>query len=95
MKYSKEQIDGLMELGYLSKDISQIEEAEDKCKFSVIRGNKEISITKNEAIDILGYTLYLSGLARSAFHSTSVRTGSNNRKVLFDSSALFRQGGAR
>lgn len=47
-------------------------------------------ITREKVIELLGRRQYLSGIARSAFHSTAVRETENGEFVHFDSSKLFK-----
>lgn len=55
-------------------------------------GRKTIrSLTRNEAIELLGRETWLNGLDRSAFHWTAMRqTKDGQNYILFDSSAMFR-----
>lgn len=81
----------LLEWGFLEKDFQQIEEALQKSKTKYKLRDKPIS--REEAIRLLGQRLYLSGIARSAFHYTAVRAvpmSISSETVYFDSSNLFR-----
>lgn len=51
--------------------------------------DKLVQISSSEARRILGNEQFLSGLARSAFHYTAVRTNTDGVDVRFDSSKLF------
>ena len=54
-------------------------------------GNREIKLTKAEAIKKLGEIGYLSGIGRSAFHWTAFReTLDGKGNVYFDSRRLFK-----
>ena len=48
------------------------------------------TISREDVIEILGRTEYLSGIARSAFHGSASRETNDNKNVYFDSSNLFR-----
>lgn len=67
-------------------DFSQIEDA-----FSItvydLNGKR---IFRKKAIELLGWEVYLSGIARSALHYTAYRETAAGTGILFDSSALFR-----
>lgn len=78
----------LREWGYPEEDFPQIEEAARRSRYEI--ENKKI--TCQAAIGILGREKFLSGIARSAFHWTSVRESEDGRYVFFDSSILFKGG---
>lgn len=73
----------------------QIEEAMEVTKYELTDadGRETIrSISRKEAIDLLGRETWLNGLDRSAFHWTAMReTKDGKGYVLLDSSALFRE----
>lgn len=94
-KLTEEQKKYFLEIGYSEEDFQQLAmamckkyttyELEDK------KGNKPTKISKEEAIQILGEETYLSGIARSAFHWSSVRDNAEgNLSVRFDSSKLIK-----
>lgn len=72
----------------------QIEEAMEVTKYELTdaEGRETIrSITRKEAIDLLGRETWLNGLDRSAFHWTAMReTKDKKGYVLFNSSKLFK-----
>ena len=90
MKLTKEDKMQLMEWGYKECGLPQIEEATCGNRTTYIMG--QTSISKEEAIRVLGRREYLSGIARSAFHCSAVRAGADGQTVLFDSSRLFQMG---
>lgn len=92
MKLTKQDIMTLKDWGENDEDITQIEEATSKTKFTLhdrVTGiSEKIGIRK--AIEILGRETFLSGIDRSAFHFTSYREDDTGRYgISFDSSRLF------
>ena len=87
MKITKEEKMYLERCGYGRKDFAQIQEAtrRDKTTYEM----DGAPITRDEAIARLGRLDYLSGIARSAFHFTAMRTAADGKVILFDSSRLF------
>lgn len=73
----------------------QIEEAMDVTKYELMDAdgrNTIRTLTRKEAIELLGRETWLNGLDRSAFHWTAMReTKDGKNTILFDSSALFRE----
>lgn len=65
--------------GYTEKDFPQIEEATGKTDYEYL-GAK---VTQRQAMRLLGRTIYLSGIARSAFHSSAVRYTPEGSPVYF------------
>lgn len=86
MKLTKEDKELLKNWGHEERDFNQIEEATIKTTYETNR-NK---ITANEALDILGRKVYLSGISRSAFHWSACRQNEKGQTVYFDSSKLFK-----
>jgi hypothetical protein len=86
MKLTSEDKKILKENGYLDKDMHQIEEATARTVYEM--NDKEIS--QKKALEVLGREEYLSGISRSAFHWSAVRSNSNGETVYFDSSKLFK-----
>lgn len=84
----------LVNIGHEEKDFAQIEEALSArtTTYELIKviGHKLRAISREEAISLLGRNLYLSGIARSAFHGTAIRENEQGDRVLFDSTRLFR-----
>ena len=78
----------LLSWQFEEKDFAQIEGALSgtNTKYSV-DGRR---ISRQKAIELLGREVYLSGIARSAFHYTSVRQARTGERVMFDSHNLFR-----
>ena len=70
----------------------QINEAMRRTKYTLVTPYASRKIRKEEAVEILGEDLYLSGIQRSAFHGTATREvmGGEFRMVYFDSSALWK-----
>lgn len=81
----------LIEWGFEERDFPQIEEAFQKSKTKYKLNSWKIS--REEAIRVLGWRQYLSGITRSAFHYTAVREvpmSISGEAVYFDSSNLFK-----
>lgn len=89
MKLSEKDKALLESWGHPKSDFPQIEEAMsgNVTKFEL----NEKRISRDAAIKILGHDTFLSGIARSAFHSTAARMSLDGQIVIFDSSKLFRQ----
>lgn len=77
----------LLSIGYLDKNLPQIEEAIGKTIYETEEGKR---VSHKEARRILGTERFLSGIGRSAFHFTSVRDSEDGTKIYFDSSKLFK-----
>lgn len=95
MKLTDENKKMLAAWGYrYPADIAQIEAAmsEKKTNYTIIaKGQRERIIKRSEALQLLGEEIFLSGIARSAFHFTAAReTADGKTTILFDSSKLFR-----
>lgn len=86
MKLLEEDKNYLKDLGFLEKDIVQIEEAIGKTTYTL----EQKKISSKCAIEILGRKVFLSGIGRSAFHWSAVREAEDGRTVYFDSSRLFK-----
>lgn len=96
--------------GYIESDFPQIERAMQKSKTTYkavdMRTGKRETISREQAIEILGRETWLSGISRSAFHWTAQRdnmrgyfkpksadyvvTQMPTQIVYFDSSNLFK-----
>ena len=74
------------EVGYTNKDINQIERAVAVTDFEV--DDKPMDLVS--VLRIMDRKEFLSGMGRSAFHWTAMRTAVDGRKVYFDSSKLFK-----
>ena len=81
MKLLSDDIKILKSFGYLTEDIEQIRDAA-KAKYTTLTCD-DIKISHEAAAAILGQELYLSGIARSAFHRTALRESERGKKVLF------------
>lgn len=91
MKLTNEDKALLLDWGYPEEDLAQIEEAFQKSKTKYELGS--FSISREEALRLLGRRQYLSGIARSAFHRTAARSvpmSMSGEVVYFDSSNLFK-----
>lgn len=86
MKLSNEDKIYLKNLGYLEKDMGQIERAIRKTVYTL----DQKKISSKYAIETLGRKEFLSGIGRSAFHWSAVRQTEDGRSVYFDSSKLFK-----
>ncbi len=85
----------LLSMGYPNKDLWQIQEAAKgkNTKYTLYSENEKTGkrISGEETIRILGRRVWLSGLARSAFHWTAMRSSPDEQyEVYFDSSHLFK-----
>ena len=88
MKLNKEDKAMLTSMGHPEKDFQQIEVALQKRITKYKLGNTTIS--REEAIRILGREVFISGIARSAFHYTAAQQTADGQIVYFDSSKLFK-----
>lgn len=73
------------------QSINQIERTISKTIFSLGAEGGLRKISCKEAIEILGRELWLSGMRRSAFHMTCVRTIDGGIHVHFDSSRFWKE----
>lgn len=88
LKYlTEEDTETLLENGYLKEDLLQIDEAIPITVYQMVGGKK---ISYKTAQKRLGREEFLSGIGRSAFHGSAMRTCTDGQMVLFDSGALFR-----
>ncbi len=78
----------LTNCGYLDKDFPQIEKAAQK-RYTNYEVDGE-STPRDKVVQLLGREKYWSGIARSAFHGSSVRQSDDGTEVYFDSSKLFK-----
>ena len=69
---------------YTESDLSQLQDAVNEVRLTLINCDDEQRITKREAIRILGRETFLSGIGRAAFHATSARESSDGKIVYFD-----------
>ncbi len=89
MKLSIEDQTLLLSWGHQAADFPQIEAALRAQNTQYTLDGHTIS--RETAIAVLGHRQFLSGIARSAFHTTAARKTEDGRTVLFDSSRLFKQ----
>lgn len=78
----------LLEWGYLSEDLEQIEIEANVCTYELYsrKGDKQGNIDRDEAIRILGRKEWLSGIGRTAFHwSAGTENKSGTKQVSFES----------
>ena len=73
--------------GYPENDFEQIEEAIHNTAYTL---DFKTRLSPKAVVERLGRELFLSGLARSAFHWTAVRNDVNGHAIRFDSSKLFK-----
>ena len=88
MKLSSEDKILLLRWGYHTKDFPQIEAALQARNTKYTMDGQTIS--QATAIAVLGREQFLSGISRSAFHTTAAREKENGKTVFFDSSHLFK-----
>ena len=88
MKLGKEEKELLRSLDCQERDFAQIERALRVSMTTYKLGNKRIS--RERAIELLGKRVFLSGVARSAFHGTATRETADGKIVVFNSFNLFR-----
>ena len=92
MKLNDSQKQILLHLGYLEKDLPQIEESIDKTIYKI---NDKKKITAKQAMELIGdEDKFLSSIGRSTFHASTSReippmSGYGNGDVTFDSSWVF------
>lgn len=84
---TKEDVTALLEMGYKKVDILKIDEAIPITIYQMVGGKK---VFYRVARRRLGREEFLSGIGRSAFHGSALRTCTDGRMVSFDSGALFR-----
>ena len=78
----------LLRWGYQTADFPQIEAAmQSRNTKYTLEGQ---TISQATAITVLGRKQFLTGISRSAFHSTAARETEDGKTVLFDSSRLFK-----
>ena len=94
MKLTKADMAYLTSINESERYFPEIEAAVEVTKYELTDANgKETirSISRKEAIELLGRETWLNGLDRSAFHWTAMReTKDGKGYVLFDSSKLFK-----
>lgn len=88
MKLNRNEKALLLKWGHPKSDLPQIEKALQKSITNYKCNGTTIS--REEAIQILGKTVFLSGISRSAFHFTAMRQNNEGKSVYFDSSRLFK-----
>lgn len=82
----------LLDIGYLTEDLAQIEKVE-KCLECEIFDDEtdgmpeKVGYTK--ARKVMDIKEYLSGLGRASFHETALRYTKDGRMVLFDAHRFF------
>ena len=86
MELSKSDKAYLKSIGYLAKDMHQIEVVTSLTKYTY----KKKLICDVKARRLLGDERYLTSIGRSAFHWTTSAETPNGELVEFDSSALFK-----
>ena len=88
VKLSKQDKILLQRWGHSDTDYEQIEEAlKSRCTKYRVCGE---SISRSEAIKLLGWKVFLSGISRSAFHFTAARPTNDGKTIVhFDSSNMF------
>lgn len=86
MKLTQEDKVILLELGNPESDLDQIERAMRKTTYKYC--GKQIG--QAEAIRLLGRKVYLSGMARSAFHWSATSITPQGEPVYFDSGRFFK-----
>lgn len=86
MNLSVEDKEILAGFGYAEGDFSRIEEAMEEGNTTYELSGDPIS--RAEAIEELGWYVYLGAIAQSAFNSSSVRNVDDYYSIHFDSSAM-------
>ena len=93
MKLSEKDKADLRNMGVPSSDFRQIQEvASGKFTSYLLYVNDDASgtrISRDEAIRLLGRRIWLSGLARSAFHYTAVRTIEGSEAFVYINSRKY------
>ncbi|MEG0898369.1 MAG: hypothetical protein RSF40_01485 [Oscillospiraceae bacterium] len=89
MKLTAEDKKLLKKWGHKTSDYPQIEKAMNKGITIYELDLNDGYVSRDEAIVLLGREVYLSGVARSAFHWSAARETKDKRTIYFDSSRLF------
>lgn len=89
MKLTKQDKTQLLNWGYTEQDFPQIEAAMNPHNTQYTFNNNPIN--REQALFLLGWEEYLSGIARSAFHWSAVRETEDGQEVYFDSSNLHKK----
>ena len=81
--------------GFTDQDMFQVEQATRRTIYTTYKPDASgklvaVKIKNSEAISILGRSIYLSGISRSAFHYTAERSNEKGVIVSFDTSKVFR-----
>lgn len=72
MKLTNKDKNYLLSIGYLNEDFAVIENTPIRCE--LIINDVSIKINQKEAIKILGRNNFLSGIGRSTFHGSAMRS---------------------
>lgn len=89
MELTKQDKKLLLSWGYTEQDFPQIEAAMNPNNTQYTFNDSPIN--REQAIFLLGWEEYLSGIARSAFHWSAVREIEDGQEVCFDSSNLHKK----
>lgn len=81
MELTKKDKEQLLKWGYLEEDIYDIEKTMGCIKILSFKSARYI--TFNDAIRMIGRKEWLSGIARTTFHGSAMRTGKNNRHSIY------------
>lgn len=86
MKLTANDKELLTKWGFPKNDVEQIEEAIHNTTYTL---DFKTRLSPKAVVERLGRETFLSGIARSAFHWTSVRNDADGHAIRFDSSKLF------
>lgn len=86
MRLTEQEKKTLRKQGYNASEMKQLQMAASRCDYEDEKGN---CVDAEDVIEWLGREEWLSGVARAAFHWTSVRDN-NGRTICFDCSNMFR-----
>lgn len=85
-RFTPQDIAYIKSIGHTDDDIPQIKEAVRYTTYEL--DGKKISC--DEAISLLTKKCWISGICRSAFHSTAARQTEDGKEVGFDTSRMFK-----
>ena len=88
MELTKRDKTYLSRVGYLEEDFPQIQRGLNDVKI-YLNYDEEKELTREEAIRVLGKRCFLSGVARAAFDSSSVRLNKTEKNHIYFDLSLW------
>ncbi len=86
MKLNEKEIETLRKWKYSDKEIAQISLAAEVTRYERLKRE----FPEKKAKELLGTNIWLSGLARSAFHATAARIDKHGIPIYFDSCSMWK-----